>query len=44
LAVSYTVQKSGPSSKVKVTRDRTQKTAESSPLTMHSRAYAVARP
>jgi len=30
-------------SKVKVTRDKNRKTAESSPLTVHSRACAVGR-
>ena len=47
LAVRYTVQKSPPSSKVKVKGQGHQgqkKTAQSSPLTMHSRACAVARP
>ena len=34
----------GQRSKVKVTRDKKRKTAESSPLIMHSRACAVARP
>jgi len=37
-------KKSHPSSKVQVTRDKKRKTAESSPLTMHSRMCAVARP
>jgi len=44
LEASYIVQKSCPSSKVKVTTNKKRKTAESSPLTMHSRACAVARP
>jgi len=49
LAVRYTVQKSRPSSKVKVKGQghqgqKKRKTAESSPLTMHSRTCAVARP
>jgi len=44
LAVRYIVQKSRPSSKVKVTRDKKRKTIESSPLTMHTRACTVARP
>jgi len=53
LAVRYNVQKSrksstvkvsGQRSKVKVTGDKKRNTAESSPLTMHSRASAVARP
>jgi len=51
LTFSYTVQKSRPSSKVKVKGQNSRspgakkrKTAESSPLTMHSRACAVARP
>ena len=34
----------GQRSKVKVTKDKKRKTAESSPLTMHSRACVVARP
>ena len=47
LAVSDVVQKSRPSSKVKVKvkviRDKKRKTGESFPLTMHGRAYALAR-
>jgi len=50
VAVRYIVQKSRPSSKVKVkgqrskvTRDKKRKTAESSLLIMHSRTCAVAR-
>jgi len=37
----YILQKSCPSSKVKVTRDKKRKTAESSPLTMHSKACTI---
>jgi len=52
LAVRYVVQKFRPSLKVNVKchrprspgRDKKRKTAESSPLTMHIRACAVARP
>jgi len=51
LAVRCTVQKSRPRSTVKVKGQRSrspgtekEKNAESSPLTMHSRACAVARP
>jgi len=50
LAIRYAVQKSRPSSKVKVKgqgyegQKKTKKTAESSPLTMRSRACIVARP
>jgi len=51
LAIRYNVQKSRPSSKVKVKGQRSRslgtkkrKTADSSQLTMHSRACAVARP
>jgi len=49
LAVSYIVQKSHVSSKVKVKcqghqGQKKRKTAESSPLIMHSRACAVDRP
>ena len=49
LAVRYTVQKFRPNTKVKIKRQRHQgqkkrKTAESSPLTMHSRACIIARP
>jgi len=48
LTVRYTVQKSLPSSKVKIKgqchQGQKRKTAESSPLTMHSMACDVARP
>jgi len=44
LAFRCIVQKPRPSSKVKVTRDKKRKTAESPPLTMHSRSCAVSGP
>jgi len=48
LAVSYIVQKFRPSLKDKVKgqghQEQERNTAESSPLTMHTRACAVARP
>jgi len=44
LSVRYIVQKSRPNSKVKVTRDIKRKTAELSPLTVHSMVCAIAGP
>ena len=44
IKVSHEFEGQGQKSKVKVTRDKKRKIAESSPLTMHSRACDVARP